>query len=508
MKTLKPVLLAITTAIFCMIVFMLPSCRGETPGQSETETKAPPEYEGLRTAFYECDYSRGRLVGKAFQPLRAGVESSYIRATPHLGYKFIGWSDGVISATRYGDIIYDDTVITALFDYDTKGFPVLAIDTVNERPINSRDKYVGAAVSVFASSSAEYNIESVPGQIRGRGNATWNIMDKKSYRLQFDEKYNLLGIDTGSAKSWVLLANHCDQSMMRNRIAFQIGNIFDGIECSSSDTFVDLYINGRYNGVYLLCEQVEVQKNRVDIKETADVNSGYLIELDRYYEGEENKDHFWIYKLPYSIKSDTKSPEQVEYIKNYIKSVEDAILSGDRSQFASVADIASCVDMYIIQEFMKNIDAGWSSFFMYIKEDGGKLFFGPPWDFDIAAGNDHRLDNGDWEGIYVGNGNYGFTQSNRWFIELMKTEWFDSEVRQRWSSARDIINNAIGEAEDTGIKYRDAFNRNYDRWIIFGQRINQEPEHVMALNSYTKHLDYFIEWCTNRLEWLDGYFGN
>jgi hypothetical protein len=89
----------------------------------------------------------------------------------------------------------------------------------------------------------------------------------------------------------------------------------------------------------------------------------------------------------------------------------------------------------------------------------------------------------------------------------MKTEWFQEEVRQRWNFARDAIKAAIDEAESIGKTYRSAFDRNYDRWIIFGQRINQEPSQVMALDSYSEHLGYFIDWCTNRLEWLDGYFG-
>lgn len=487
-------------------LYFLTSC-DQKESQPPAETKAPPSYEGLRTLTYTCNYSMGRLVGRPFQPLRAGAKTTYIRATPRLGYKFAGWSDGVTSPVRYGDIIYGDTVITALFEYDMKGLPVLAVNTKNERPVNSRDRYVETTVSVYGAPEVGYNIENLPARIRGRGNATWNGMEKKSYRLQLDEKYNMLGIDTGEAKTWVLLANHCDQSMLRNRTGFRLGNMLDGIECSSSDIFVDLYINGRYNGVYLLCEQVEVQKHRVNIKVTDDLSSGYLIELDRYYEGEENVDHFWINDLPYSIISDTKSPEQVEYIKDYVRAVEEAILSDDRNRFESIADTASCVDMYIIQEFMKNIDAGWSSFFMYIKENGGKLFFGAPWDFDIAAGNDYRLDNGSYEGIYVGNGSYGFTQSNRWFIKLMETEWFAGEVRERWPEASKLIHGAIDEAENTGLKYKKAFDRNYDRWIIFGERINQEPEHIMALDSYKKHLDYYINWCEKRLEWLNSYFG-
>lgn len=496
---------ALAAVLFCLPVFLSSSCSEEAPSPA-AETRAPPDYEGLRTVTYECDYSRGRIVGKAFQPLRAGVPSSYVRATPHIGYKFTGWSDGVKTPVRYGDILYEDITVTALFDYDLLGLPVLAVDTENGRAIDSRDRYVKAGVSVSGASSA-YNAAGIPAMIRGRGNATWE-MDKKSYRLQFDEKINLLGTDTGAAKTWVLQANHCDQSMLRNRTAFMLGLILDGIECSSSSAFVDLYLNGRYNGVYLLCEQVEVQENRVNIKETAETDSGYLIELDRYYEGIENTDHFWVNDLPYSVISDTKLPEQIESMKKTVGAVEDAILSGDRSGFESLADTASCVDMYLIQEFMKNIDAGWSSFFMYIKGNGGKLFFGPPWDFDIAAGNDHRLDNGGWEGIYVGDGSYGFTQSNRWFTELMKTEWFGDAVRQRWPAAREIIRDAIDEAETAGKQHTPAFNRNYDRWIIFGQRINMEPEHIMALGSYTEHLDYFIAWCENRLLWLDGYFTN
>lgn len=488
--------------MFCLIPFALSSCKEEP-----VATKAPPSYAGLRTITYECDRTRGTLVGNSYQPLRAAVASGYVRATSYLGYKFTGWSDGVTSPIRSGDIIYDNTHITALFEYDTKGFPVLAIDTKNEREINSRDIYVDATVTVSGAANDEYNIDAVAAKIRGRGNATWNIMDKKSYRLQLAEKANLLGQDTGAAKTWVLLANHCDQSMLRSRMAFVLGNILDGIECSSSVSFVDLYLNGRYIGVYLLCEQVEVQKQRVDIKESADINSGYLVELDHYNEGKEGVDYFMVSGLPYSIISNTKLPDQVTYVKNYITSVEDAVKSGVRANFEAVADVASCVDMYIIQEFMKNIDVGWSSFFMYIKEGGGKLYFGPPWDFDIAAGNDERLDNGGWKSLYVGSDSYGFDQSSRWYIELMKTKWFADEVRQRWNYARDAIKAAIDEAESIGKTYRGAFDRNYDRWIIFGQRINQEPLQVMALDSYTEHLDYFIKWCTNRLEWMDGYFG-
>lgn len=42
--------------------------------------------------------------------------------------------------------------------------------------------------------------------------------------------------------------------------------------------------------------------------------------------------------------------------------------------------------MYSVNEIVKNVDTGWDSFYMY-KDAGGKLCFGPVWDFDIALGN-------------------------------------------------------------------------------------------------------------------------
>lgn len=471
------------------------------------ETTALPDYEGLRTLTYECDYSMGTLNGDPFQPLRANVPSSYVEAMPKLGYAFIGWSDGKTDKKwREGDIIWDDTTITAIFDYDYLGLPALIIDTKNEREINSKDVYTQCKVSVKGTDGGSFDMTDVSAGIRGRGNATWG-MEKKSYRLQLDEKQNLLGQDSGQAKTWVLMANHCDQSMLRHWMAFRLGTLFPYIEVSSSASFVSLYLNGEYNGVYLLCEQPEVQKNRVDIELRDDTTTGYFIELDQYYEGENNVDYINVGGHPYSIKCDeTKSPEQVTYLKNYLKAIEAALKTGEREEIEELIDIDNCVDMYILQEFMKNIDVGWSSLYMYIKEDGGKLYFGPPWDFDLACGNDYRLDNGSYQKIYVGNGTYGFSQSHAWFIALMQLDWFRELVTARWEDNLPLIEQTINEANEIGTTYNDFFERNYTRWDIYGQRKNQEPEAVLALDSYSEHLGYLVSWCKNRMSWLDAFF--
>ena len=63
-----------------------------------------------------------------------------------------------------------------------------------------------------------------------------------------------------------------------------------------------------------------------------------------------------------------------------------SVLEGDREEIEELIDIDSVVDAYIVEEVFKNLDAGWSSFYMY-RDIGGKLFFGPVWDFDLTSGN-------------------------------------------------------------------------------------------------------------------------
>ena len=47
-------------------------------------------------------------------------------------------------------------------------------------------------------------------------------------------------------------------------------------------------------------------------------------------------------------------------------------------------DVYFDMALVMLEEIMKNIDCGWSSFFLYRRD--GKLYFGPGWDFDLAAG--------------------------------------------------------------------------------------------------------------------------
>ncbi len=270
--------------------------------------------------------------------------------------------------------------------------------------------------------------------IKGRGNSTW-AMRKKPYNIKFDSKTDLFGM--GKAKKWSLLANHSDKTAIRNHIAYDIAEKV-GLHYISKNVAVDLFVDGNYYGNYLLCESVEVGSTRVDIfdleGETEDMNDkdldeyalggaqqsdykklvagtqkwvkipnnpenitgGYLLEFDlpnRYVEEVSgfvtNRNQTVVVKAP-----EYASEAQVKYISALYQDFEDAVFSPDGynakgKHYTEYIDEESFAAMYVFQEYVKNLDAGTTSFYIYKDKDSDIFVASPAWDFDYALGNSY-----------------------------------------------------------------------------------------------------------------------
>ena len=141
---------------------------------------------------------------------------------------------------------------------------VVFITTENEAKIASKEEYVKGTI-VFADSRRKYSdtkILECPMQIRGRGNTTWKF-EKKPYKIKLDEKAKVFGMDKN--RDWVLLANYCDKTLLRNVIAMDISREL-GFSWTPDMIPVEVYLNGRYEGVYCICQHKEVAKHRIDIR--------------------------------------------------------------------------------------------------------------------------------------------------------------------------------------------------------------------------------------------------
>ena len=292
--------------------------------------------------------------------------------------------------------------------------------------------YVNATISIDHCED-QYVLNNVSSKVKVRGNYTSSYA-KKPIRIKFDKKQKMLGLNNDNElKSWVLLANWKDTSMLRDASAFYLGNALlesDGYYCSDF-RFVKVFLNDSYNGVYLLVEQQQLDSKRVNAPESKDAEdsfkTGYLLEYDGYYKNEAENQRFTISyndikngNTGFTVSNDLMNDEQYNFIKkvtqNIWKVVYDACkkshnnlstspyhtidsngdyivdesITSSKEAVNKVIDTRSLVNMYILHEILEDRDIGFSSFYFsldFSEKGNKKLTFNAPWDFDYAIGN-------------------------------------------------------------------------------------------------------------------------
>ncbi|KAA6321724.1 hypothetical protein EZS27_028659, partial [termite gut metagenome] len=197
------------------------------------------------------------------------------------------------------------------------GLPVIGIDTENNAEILDKENYVTATFTLSDATFPENDLKEKETGIRGRGNSTWGY-PKKPYRLKFDKKVSIFGL--GEAESWVLLANYLDPTFIMNTVALELGHRV-GLPYTNHAHHVEFFLNGSYQGSYVLTEQVQVNEYRVDIDEKTD----FLVELDLYYD-EPIKFRTQLLQLPVNVKSpEVTSESEIEFVKTAINELEEAM---------------------------------------------------------------------------------------------------------------------------------------------------------------------------------------
>lgn len=461
---------------------------------------------GVYIAYAVNNEKAGSIAGDTMQQIKGGKGTSAVRAIANYGYRFVAWSDGNTSATRRKDSTDQNTVITAIFDYDCSEIPCVLLTTKTGRDVTSKTAYTDGTLAII--NADENEMETSVIDIRGRGNFTWTAHEKKSYKIKFPTKCAPLSIGEKN-KTWVLMANVCDQTLLRNHVALKIVDEFDRIVYSPDSISVDVYLNGEYRGVYLLAEEITLSKAHValdDSRVQTLTDTGYLLELSAYA----TDVAFTLADRKYEIKSDLSSNAEVAekqkgYIADYVTQAYRALSSGDRAAAEQYIDIGTLVDAYLAEELLKNLDMGWDSFYLH-KNRGGKLCVGPLWDFDLSLGNSNS-DCQYVDGLYCAVGNDDTTmQRNPWFIVAMKLDWFRTLVSERWDEMYPRLAQYPDQILAMGAKYEASFKRNFVVWDIFGTRQNRETPLITSLATYREHYEYLSAWLDGRMEWLDGFF--
>ena len=285
--------------------------------------------------------------------------------------------------------------------------------------------------------------------IKGRGNSTWkNSKGKKPYNITlykdatYDKKQAAELIDGVEAKTWSLLANEGDQSLLRNKLGYDMAYAM-GIGLRSD--FVDLYADGEYLGCYLMTPKSDYQAP----------DDGFILEIDNYIDNEDPqftleglKEYHpteYGFQNRFTVK-ENNTDLSTDDLQSYMQSAWDALLEEDSDEYLKYIDLDSWAKYYLLHEYYKSFDVVCGSILMH--RDGtvesDKLIAGPVWDLDNALGriNDNpdlgmtKLEQHSPKGWYIQNvtdpvGWWGEPPvTHFWLQQLGKHESFIARVRE------------------------------------------------------------------------------
>ncbi len=304
------------------------------------------------------------------------------------------------------------------------------------RRVNTGTKFdiQNEASMIMVSGAGKLEAAEPLKSFKTHGNSTF-FAAKKPFQFQMAHKVALGGMEKN--KKWMLLANWFDISLIRNQIAFDLCREI-GLKSTPDCRQVDLYLNGAYNGTYLLTEKIQLKKGRLDITdleekletanginaytnapfrkgsgkgaaylmkwfdlpvEPADVSGGYLLEIEKALQFSLLKDGAGFVTdggMCVVIKEPTHTGFRgAQYIAALVNDFHSAVLQKDGisrktgKYYAEYIDMDSFAKKIIVEEFTANFDVRAGSQFMYKDADSvdSRLYAGPGWDYDLTFGN-------------------------------------------------------------------------------------------------------------------------
>ena len=386
--------------------------------------------------------------------------------------------------------------------YQPTNIPLLIINSENSVMPKDRDRDTKVVTNNILISDGKINTQKT-GKIKLRGNSSLRS-EKKPYALQFDEKVNILDIPS-KAKKWVLVPNMYDKTLLRNLLGYHMSFIF-GLKFTPSCRFIDLIINGNYRGNYLICDKIEVSKERLALSkmdessnEEPEITGGYLLEG----QGSKRKGDPSVFKTKQGITLSHEYPpideiteEQKEYIENKINAVEAEIYANNTENI----DLESFVRYFLVEDFSANQDGIFNSFFIYKERGDEKIYFGPVWDFDLAFDNAQVL----YPTNQKKNFAYKFALSNgsanKLVSQILSVEEVLKKVKDVWQEmtntvfTKEIIIDYINEQ----VEYIDESQKlNFMKWDVLSSKQFME---AATRGTYKAEVDYLKEYIEERFD--------
>lgn len=375
--------------------------------------------------------------------------------------------------------------------YPYAGLPRIVIETEDFAGIRDRETEIPSHLQIYGEKAPESEVYELT--VRGRGNSSFK-MPKYGLKLEFKDKVKLFGMPKN--RDWALIANYGDKTHLRNYMMTHLSEWL-GAKYTPRMQFVELYLNRKYMGLYLLSESIKVAKNRVNIEEN---DTTFLVEkedskkFDPPYVQSDNGYY-------YHIKSPKNpSPETEELLLEHIKAFENFAMRPYRynsNEIVEWIDLDDYLLFYWVHEYSKNEDGNFARSVHFTWKKGEPIHFGPLWDFDLAFGNASREQNKAPEEWYI--------RRYRLNYYILQNSLVDSAAVVFWKEHRETFKALI----DSVPLYRSiidkAIENEYRRWPVMKNTENwalKDP-----YDSYDEAVETMIEWMKQRYQWIDKEIG-
>lgn len=400
--------------------------------------------------------------------------------------------------------------------------PVVYMNTKGQQVL--KENVIWGNIALLDGNGEEQSVFSVPNSIyratiKYRGASSYNKFDKKQYRIKFyknkkdsAKEVSLAGM--GANSEWVLNGPYLDKTLIRNKLVYDLARELNG--WAPDTRFVELFVDGEYQGVYLAVEPVTNGESRLRLAEFGLLSgeTAYIVNRDRIDTGSEEIDTWgktngYTYNALY-IRYPSKNKiteKQKEYIQKDISEFEQALygenFSDKRIGYQAYIDMDNWVDYFIINEFAMNYDAGNLSTYLY-KELDGKLQLAV-WDFN------NGFDNYQW---FRTETDVLHTVENSWFERLWQDETFRERVCERYVQLRKttlsdehIAEKIASYQEELG----EAVDRNFKVWgYSFKENLlvgTSKEGTSRDIGSYEEAMKQLTDTIRERLAYLDKELG-
>ena len=466
--------------------------------------------------------------------------------------------DTIVNPTPSNPMVENPSDGPFAVDIGNSSLPYIVIDT-KSIDIENEPK-VPANMKIFVD---QVEVQQAQIGIEYRGSTSFRLSNKKSFGI---ETWDEMGNDVATSffgfpeeEDWVLIGHVVnqdrniifDRTLMYHHFGYELFRKMN--RYASRSKYVEVEINGEYQGIYMFMEKLKRDKNRIDLSkleatdtDSASITGGYILKIDKttggdininqplsYFENNWNDDarynanisfrsryditgnniNFSAYNPPYHDrqyletyflyeypKAENITTPQKQYIQKYMHDFETALLTDDftteNRTYTDYIDIGSFIDFFIINEVCRNVDGYRLSTYIH-KDRGGKLNMGPIWDLNIGYDSGDRVPFDAW----VINYN-NFVEQDAWMVpfwwpRLLEDPIFKTALKTRWLELRagELQTSALLAMVDevaNNLQSNGAIERNFAKW---------------GPVNYTESVGNLKLFLESRTAWMDGEIG-